>query len=146
MDPCTPRGYAYEKEARRLSPISLVEKRRYMSTLSPGGNFSECRSASLKLLQRGKGTLSDDFTCFLKIFLQDMFNGLFYVKYRQMLLSQLLHRINIYSEAAGEVSGNREFLSHFKGVVQCSSNFILFQYLFFFLMFFSSLPSNSSLG
>ncbi|XP_042049116.1 probable apyrase 6 isoform X1 [Salvia splendens] len=64
MDPCTPRGYAYEKEARRLSPISLFEKRRYMSTLSPSGNFSECRSASLKLLQRGKDKCSYH-TCYI---------------------------------------------------------------------------------
>lgn len=65
MDPCTPRGYVSEKEAWKLPPTSLIEKRRYMSTLSPGGNFSECRSASLKLLQKGKGNLPDFFTCLM---------------------------------------------------------------------------------
>ncbi|XP_057777203.1 probable apyrase 6 [Salvia miltiorrhiza] len=64
MDPCTPRGYVSEKEARKLSPTSLVEKRRYMSTLSPSGNFSECRSASLKLLQKGKDKCSYR-TCYI---------------------------------------------------------------------------------
>ncbi|KAK6159953.1 hypothetical protein DH2020_003334 [Rehmannia glutinosa] len=55
MDPCTPRGYAPDKEAWKLSPTSLIEKNRYPSTLLPSGNFSECRSASLKLLQKDQG-------------------------------------------------------------------------------------------
>lgn len=60
LDPCTPRGYAPEKEALKVSP-SLIEKKSYLSTFFPSGNFSECRSASLKLLQRGQGILSDFF-------------------------------------------------------------------------------------
>lgn len=55
MDPCTPRGYASEKESRKLSHTSLMGKKKFKSTLYPSGNFSECRSASLKLLQKGQG-------------------------------------------------------------------------------------------
>lgn len=40
IDPCTPRGYLHDNGTWKLSR---------------NGNFSECRSASLKLLQRGKG-------------------------------------------------------------------------------------------
>ncbi|EPS67236.1 hypothetical protein M569_07539, partial [Genlisea aurea] len=43
VDPCTPRGYS-----------SSTVKVRYVSVLEPSGNFSECRSASVKLLQKGK--------------------------------------------------------------------------------------------
>lgn len=55
IDPCTPRGYASEKEAWKVPPASLVEKNRYLPTLLPNGNFTECRSASLKLLQKDQG-------------------------------------------------------------------------------------------
>lgn len=63
MDPCTPRGYAPEKEALKVSP-SLIEKKNYLSTFFPSGNFSECRSASLKLLQRGQEKCSYR-TCYI---------------------------------------------------------------------------------
>ncbi|KAK4481598.1 hypothetical protein RD792_012500 [Penstemon davidsonii] len=56
MDPCTPRGYNHDQEALNLSPTLLIEKNRYLSTLLPNGNFSECRSASLKLLKKGQGS------------------------------------------------------------------------------------------
>lgn len=55
IDPCTPRGYKYDKLSEGLSPSSILENRRYSPDLHPSGNFSECRSASLKLLQKGKG-------------------------------------------------------------------------------------------
>lgn len=54
IDPCTPRGYKYDKLSEGLSPSSILENRRYSPDLHPSGNFSECRSASLKLLQKGK--------------------------------------------------------------------------------------------
>ncbi|KAJ6899893.1 hypothetical protein NC652_026136 [Populus alba x Populus x berolinensis] len=54
MDPCTPKGYSHVVESRRLSPGSLTEKNRFVSTLHSRGNFSECRSAALTLLQKGK--------------------------------------------------------------------------------------------
>ncbi|XP_027097343.1 probable apyrase 6 [Coffea arabica] len=54
MDPCIPRGYTHDTGSGKLSPGSLAEKSRYLSALQPGGNFSECRSASLMLLQKDK--------------------------------------------------------------------------------------------
>ncbi|KAK2969008.1 hypothetical protein RJ640_007873 [Escallonia rubra] len=54
MDPCTPRGYTHDMGLQKLSPSSLNEKNRYLAALLPNGNFSECRSASLMLLQNGK--------------------------------------------------------------------------------------------
>ena len=55
MDPCTPKGYSHVVESWKLSPGSLTEKNRSLSTLHSRGNFSECRSAALTLLQKGKG-------------------------------------------------------------------------------------------
>ncbi|XP_022887564.1 probable apyrase 6 [Olea europaea var. sylvestris] len=49
IDPCTPRGYLHDNGTWKLSP---------------NGNFSECRSASLKLLQRGKDSCSYQ-NCFI---------------------------------------------------------------------------------
>ncbi|KAL1828813.1 hypothetical protein ACET3Z_007225 [Daucus carota] len=53
VDPCTPRGYKHEL-SEGLSPSTMLENRRYSPDLHPSGNFSECRSASLKLLQKGR--------------------------------------------------------------------------------------------
>ncbi|GFQ07809.1 probable apyrase 6 [Phtheirospermum japonicum] len=64
IDPCTPRGYAHNNEASKLSPTSLLEKNKYLSTLLPSGNFSECRSASLKLLQKDQDKCSYR-TCYI---------------------------------------------------------------------------------
>ncbi|CAA2990987.1 probable apyrase 6, partial [Olea europaea subsp. europaea] len=58
VDPCTPRGFTRDQETQKLSPVSLIEKNRYPSTFHPYGNFSECRSASLKLLRKGKDRCS----------------------------------------------------------------------------------------
>ncbi|KAL3631168.1 hypothetical protein CASFOL_024152 [Castilleja foliolosa] len=63
IDPCTPRGYAHNGEASKLSP-TLFEKNNYLSTLLPSGNFSECRSASLKLLQKDQDKCSYR-TCYI---------------------------------------------------------------------------------
>ncbi|XP_009616750.1 putative apyrase 6 [Nicotiana tabacum] len=54
MDPCSPRGYTHNLRSLKLSPSSLADKNRFLSALYPSGNFSECRSASLSLLQKGK--------------------------------------------------------------------------------------------
>lgn len=51
IDPCSPKGYLHHVES---SPGSLAAKID-LSTLQAGGNFSECRSAALTLLQNGKG-------------------------------------------------------------------------------------------
>ncbi|KAG8366346.1 hypothetical protein BUALT_Bualt17G0070300 [Buddleja alternifolia] len=64
VDPCTPRGYTHDDDAWKLSPPSLIEKNRYLSTLLPNGNFTECRSASLKLLQKGHDKCSYR-TCYI---------------------------------------------------------------------------------
>ncbi|KAL9421236.1 hypothetical protein AB3S75_038741 [Citrus x aurantiifolia] len=50
IDPCSPKGYLHRVES---SPGSLAAKID-LSTLQAGGNFSECRSAALTLLQNGK--------------------------------------------------------------------------------------------
>lgn len=55
IDPCTPKGYSHIGASWKLSPGSLSEKDRFLSALHSRGNFSECRSAALMLLQRGKG-------------------------------------------------------------------------------------------
>ncbi|XP_059655847.1 probable apyrase 6 [Cornus florida] len=54
IDPCTPKGYSDDTKSWNLSPDSLAEKKGYPSALHPKGNFSECRSAALTLLQKGK--------------------------------------------------------------------------------------------
>ncbi|XP_062161484.1 probable apyrase 6 [Alnus glutinosa] len=54
LDPCTPKGYSHNVESWKLSPGSLEEKSKYFATLQSKGNFSECRSAALMLLQKGK--------------------------------------------------------------------------------------------
>ncbi|CAL2231746.1 unnamed protein product [Prunus armeniaca] len=54
IDPCTPKGYSYKMQSSKLSPSSSVEKHRHLSTLQSRGNFSECRSAAIMMLQKGK--------------------------------------------------------------------------------------------
>ena len=60
-DPCTPKGYSHVTESWKLSPVFSDEKNRYLSTLQSQGNFSECRSAALTMLQKGKGLNCDLF-------------------------------------------------------------------------------------
>lgn len=55
VDPCTPNGYSHISESEALSPGYMVERNRYLSTFHSKGNFSECRSVALMLLQKGKG-------------------------------------------------------------------------------------------
>ncbi|KAE9605527.1 hypothetical protein Lal_00024860 [Lupinus albus] len=54
IDPCTPTGYSHSVESWKFSPGSLSDKRQFRSTIQTRGNFSECRSAALMLLQKGK--------------------------------------------------------------------------------------------
>ena len=57
-DPCTPRGFTRIAGAVEL-PASVIEpKVEYRTFAHAVGNFSECRSAALTLLQKGKGSLS----------------------------------------------------------------------------------------
>jgi apyrase len=55
VDPCTPKGYSHNAELGKLSPGSLEQQNRYLADLQSKGNFSECRSAALMMLQKGKG-------------------------------------------------------------------------------------------
>lgn len=52
IDPCTPKGYGQDAESSNYSPDSLSQK--YTSAFHAVGNFSECRAAALKLLDKGK--------------------------------------------------------------------------------------------
>ncbi|MFQ6649626.1 hypothetical protein Gotur_023575 [Gossypium turneri] len=62
LDPCTPKGYF--PESSNLSLGSVAEKSKYISEFKARGNFSECRSAALTLLQKGKERCSYDH-CYL---------------------------------------------------------------------------------
>ncbi|KAJ4840642.1 hypothetical protein Tsubulata_034196 [Turnera subulata] len=55
LDPCTPVGYSPSMESSQL-PFSgpSTENSRLLSSFYSRGNFSECRSAALMLLQKGK--------------------------------------------------------------------------------------------
>ncbi|XP_028761963.1 probable apyrase 6 isoform X2 [Neltuma alba] len=54
IDPCTPKGYSHNDESWKHSSGSMKEENQYLSSLQSRGNFSECRSAALMLLQKGK--------------------------------------------------------------------------------------------
>lgn len=55
-DPCTPRGFARIAGSVKL-PVSVLEpKVEYRPFAHAVGNFSECRSAALTLLQKGNGS------------------------------------------------------------------------------------------
>lgn len=54
IDPCIPKGYSYTGPWQLL-PGSLDSRNKNISSIQSGGNFSECRSAAVKLLQKGKG-------------------------------------------------------------------------------------------
>lgn len=64
IDPCSPKGYLHDRETGKLSPDSLAERNEYLSSLQSRGNFSECRSAALMLLQKDKEKCSYDH-CYL---------------------------------------------------------------------------------
>ncbi|KAF6171852.1 hypothetical protein GIB67_007373 [Kingdonia uniflora] len=53
IDPCAPKGYLYGMKSSNLS-AALTIKNKYLPSLHAKGNFSECRSAALILLQKGK--------------------------------------------------------------------------------------------
>ncbi|KDP41200.1 hypothetical protein JCGZ_15607 [Jatropha curcas] len=57
IDPCTPKGYLHDIESWKSSPSS-TKKDKFLSSVHSRGNFSECRSAALMLLQKGKETCS----------------------------------------------------------------------------------------
>ncbi|XP_038707418.1 probable apyrase 6 [Tripterygium wilfordii] len=53
LDPCTPKGYSHNVESLIFSPNSLAG-RKTLPSLQSSGNFTECRSAALMLLQKDK--------------------------------------------------------------------------------------------
>ncbi|KAI4328443.1 hypothetical protein L6164_020798 [Bauhinia variegata] len=53
-DPCTPKGYSHNVKSWKLSYGSPSERSHHPSTIQTRGNFAECRSAALMLLQKGK--------------------------------------------------------------------------------------------
>lgn len=121
IDPCTPKGYLYERESPKLSPSSLGEKNRYLSALQSGGNFSECRSAANMMLQKGKGytvlhctdifVFNRFYFCFVLTLIISLLGT------REMFLSTLQYRVNFHAKASGDVSGYRKFLPHFQGFI-----------------------------
>ncbi|GMJ05668.1 apyrase 6 [Hibiscus trionum] len=62
IDPCTPKGYL--PQSSNLSLGFMAEKSKYTSELQARGNFSECRSAALRLLHKGKEKCST-YRCYL---------------------------------------------------------------------------------
>ena len=63
IDPCTPTGYSYNVESWKFPPSTESEKK-HQSIVQTRGNFSECRSAALTLLQKGKGYIYYNFVLF----------------------------------------------------------------------------------
>lgn len=53
-DPCTPKGYVHHVESLEPSLVALHSDAEYHPIAHAIGNFSECRSAALMLLQKGK--------------------------------------------------------------------------------------------
>ncbi|KAK6931241.1 Nucleoside phosphatase GDA1/CD39 [Dillenia turbinata] len=58
IDPCSPKGYKPNFQTLNLHLDSSNEKIEQLSMLHARGNFSECRSAALALLQKGKDLCS----------------------------------------------------------------------------------------
>ncbi|KAJ9563782.1 hypothetical protein OSB04_008942 [Centaurea solstitialis] len=54
LDPCSPKGYKHNSMIGNLTPNSFVDMNEQSPVLLANGNFSECRSAALTLLQKGK--------------------------------------------------------------------------------------------
>nr|GFC70058.1 probable apyrase 6 [Tanacetum cinerariifolium] len=60
VDPCSPKGYKHSLTIGNITPISFVKTNEQLSIPQASGNFSECRSASLTLLQKGKDECAYD--------------------------------------------------------------------------------------
>ncbi|KAE8724813.1 putative apyrase 6 [Hibiscus syriacus] len=73
-DPCKPKGYFPGSSKLLLDP--MAEKSKYISEFQAMGNFSECRSAALMLLQKGKEKCSYD-RCYLGSVFMPMLQGNF---------------------------------------------------------------------
>lgn len=118
VDPCIPKGYSYTGPWKSL-PGPLHDRNRNISSVQSGGNFSECRSAALKLLQKGKGP---KFITYSWPFFNE--NALLLcawelpllLKCRWLHLSAMLCRISFHTQASGEILGHWKLFLHIKGV------------------------------
>ncbi|CAH8362015.1 unnamed protein product [Eruca vesicaria subsp. sativa] len=54
IDPCTPKGYTAGKKSLNDSFGILAEESRLTATVQAAGNFSQCRSLTFAMLQKGK--------------------------------------------------------------------------------------------
>lgn len=56
-DPCTPKGYIYDTHSQKDSSGFLSEESKFKASLQvqAAGDFTKCRSATLAMLQEGKG-------------------------------------------------------------------------------------------
>ncbi|KAL1215302.1 putative apyrase 6 [Cardamine amara subsp. amara] len=52
-DPCAPKGYNLDTKTQKHLSGLLAEKSRFSDSFQAGGNYSECRSAALTILQEG---------------------------------------------------------------------------------------------
>ncbi|OAY78702.1 putative apyrase 6 [Ananas comosus] len=57
VDPCTPKGYSHSVETLEVTTGGALKSKveHHQPAVHAGGNFSECRSAALMLLQKEKG-------------------------------------------------------------------------------------------
>lgn len=60
IDPCSPKGYSHSLNSFNNSAGVLPSKPEIHPVVRASGNFSECRSAAFKLLQKEKGMLICD--------------------------------------------------------------------------------------
>ncbi|ESQ35390.1 hypothetical protein EUTSA_v10007743mg [Eutrema salsugineum] len=54
-DPCTPKGYIVDKNSHKDSSGFVVEENKFTASVQAAGDYSKCRSATLAMLQEGKG-------------------------------------------------------------------------------------------
>jgi len=92
-DPCTPRGFTRIAESVKL-PVSVLEpKVEYRPFAHAVGNFSECRSAALTLLQKGNGS-------HLHLYLIESYH---YVYFSSAMLPFSLISISVCSSLGGRM-------------------------------------------
>lgn len=63
-DPCAPKGYNLDTNTQKHLSGLLAEESRFSDSFQAGGNYSECRSAALTILQEGNGRILIDIAGF----------------------------------------------------------------------------------
>lgn len=56
-DPCAPKGYNLDANTQKHLSGLLAEESRLSDSFQAGGNYSQCRSAALTILQDGNGRI-----------------------------------------------------------------------------------------